>query len=74
MVDVPRTGTALDRYITIREIIYFLTIDAINQISVLVGEIPSLASSYAVIAVIEEVNFIAVKDRTIVAVDILLSK
>ena len=70
MVDIPIAGTTLNRYVAERIIIKVLAVDAAYQISVFVCEIPSIASSDTVIAVIEQVDLITIKDRTAVAIDI----
>ena len=70
MVDIPIAGTALNRYVAERIIIKILAVDAAYQISVFVCEIPGIASSDTVVAVIEEVYFVAVKDGIAAAIDI----
>lgn len=70
MVDIPIAGTALNRYVAERIIIKILAVDTVNQVSVFVGQIPVLASFDAVVAVIEEVYFVAVKDGIAAAIDI----
>ena len=62
MVDVPIACTALQRHIAKREIVDMTSVDAAHKVSVFIGEIPGIVSSDAVIAVIEEVDLIAVKD------------
>ena len=51
-------------------VIKILAIYTAYKISVLIGEIPCVASSDAVIAVIQEVDLIAIEDRTVVTVDV----
>ncbi len=54
MIDVPITGAALERDVSPRKIVYFTTtVDAADEVTVFVGEIPCVAALHAVIAVIE---------------------
>jgi hypothetical protein len=60
MVYIPIAGTALERHIAEREVIDGFAVDAAHKVSVFVGEIPGISSSDAVIAIIEEVDFLPV--------------
>ena len=70
MIDIPIAGTALQCHIAKGEIIEFFAVDAAYQFSVFVRQIPCFSSSDAVIAVIQQVDLIAVKNGTVVAIDI----
>ena len=70
MVDIPITGRTLDGYVSERVIQNLLAIDAAHEVAVFVREIPRVAASDAVKAVVEEVDLIAVEDGIAVAVDI----
>ena len=70
MVDIPIAGIALERYIAKREVIDSFAVDAAHQVAVFVRQIPSIATPYAVIAVVEQVDLIAIQDGTASTVDI----
>jgi hypothetical protein len=70
MEDIPITGTALNRHIAERIVEKVLAVDTAYQISVFVCQIPGIASSDTVIAVIEQIDLIAVEDGRVIAVDI----
>ena len=70
MVDVPVAGRALYCHITKRIVQYFFAVDAADEVAVFVREVPCAAPADAVIAVVEDVDFIAVEDSIAVAVDI----
>ena len=70
MIDVPITGTALEGHIAKREIIDCLSVDAVDKVSVFICQIPCVAATDAVIAAVEDVDFVSIKDRIAVSVDI----
>lgn len=70
MIDVPVAGRALNGHVSKRIIQYLLAVDAAHEVAVFVREIPCVASADAVIAVVEQIDLIAVEDGITVAIDI----
>jgi len=70
MVDIPVTGTALEGHIAKGEIIDVFSVYIAYEISVFVGEMPSISSSNAVITIVQQVDLVAVEDRTATSVDV----
>ena len=73
MVDVPVASRTLNGHVSKRIIQYLLAVDAADEVAVFIREIPCVAPADAVIAVVEDVDLVAVKNRIAVAVDIDLS-
>ena len=72
MVDVPVAGRALHGHIAKRIVPDFLAVDAADEVAVFVREVPCVAATDAVIAVVEHVDLIAVEDGIATTVDINL--
>ena len=70
MEDIPIAGTAQNRHIAERIVEKVLAVDTAYQISVFVRQIPGIASFDAVIAVVQQVDLIAIKDGISVSIDI----
>ena len=65
-------GRALHGHIAKRIVPDFLAVDAADEVAVFVREVPCVAATDAVIAVVEYVDFIAVEDGIATSVDINL--
>ena len=70
MVEIPIAGAALNRYISPRIVVDIVAVDAADEISVFIGEIPCVAAFDAVISIVQQVDLIAVEDGRRTAVDI----
>jgi hypothetical protein len=70
MVEIPIAGAALNRYISPRIVVDIVAVDATDEISVFIGEIPCVAAFDAVISIVQQVDLIAVEDGRRTAVDI----
>ena len=70
MVNVPIAGRSLNGHIAKREVQYLLAVNAADEVAVFVCEVPCVAPADAVIAVVEQVDLVAVKNRIATTVDI----
>lgn len=70
MIDIPITGTPLNSYIAPWIIQYLFAIDAADKLPVGIRQIPGSATFDTVVTAIEQVDFIAVEERTAVVANI----
>lgn len=62
VVYIPIAGTALHSDVSPWIIVDILAIDAVNQVSVFIGEIPCVATPDTIIAVVQQVDLVAVEN------------
>ena len=70
MVDIPISAASLNSHISPGIIINLLTIDTADQIAVRIGQVPCATALDAVIAVVEQVDLVAIEERTAVVIDV----
>lgn len=70
MEDIPMAGVALHRHVAEGHVEDLLAVYAAHQVAILISQVPRIATTNTVVAVVEQVDLVAIEDRRTVAIDI----